>query len=151
MPIRIRTLTTAAILAVASLATVTACSSSGGSDASGDSTPTPMSASSPGGATGTVGQNTSGSNDVKVDTCSVDATTRMPSAALTVTNHGTDTATYLVQLEFVDSGGTRLAEGPAIVHSLGAGQQAKETAGGTAQVTTDFTCKLTKVQRLAGM
>ncbi|MHC5907667.1 hypothetical protein ACVNF4_27825 [Streptomyces sp. S6] len=148
MPIRVTSLPTAAILAVASLAALTACSSSGGG---ASSPPPPVAPPKAATLTGTVGRNTSGSKDVTVDSCSVDAVTKIPSAALTVTNHGTDTATYLVQLEFLDGSGTRLAEGPAIAHSLAAGAAAKETAGGTAPVSTDVTCKLSKVQRLAGM
>ena len=146
MPIRLTSLPTAAIFTAASLAALTACSSSGG-DTSAPPVAPPKAAT----LTGTVGQNTSGSKDVTVDSCSVDAVTKIPNAALTVTNHGTETATYLVQLEFLDGSGTRLAEGPAIAHSVAAGGTAKETAGGTAQVTTNVTCELAKVQRLAGM
>ncbi|MFF0223211.1 hypothetical protein [Streptomyces sp. NPDC004629] len=149
-------MSTAALLAVAALAAVTACSSSGGPAVTGGdkSTPTaipPSVTAATGAPTATVGEDASGSADVTIDSCAVDAATKIPKAELTVTNHGSDTATYTVQLEFVDGGGTRMAEGAAIVNSLAANQQAKATADGTAQVTSDVTCKLAKVQRLAGM
>ncbi|MFJ3772285.1 hypothetical protein ACIPX0_11345 [Streptomyces sp. NPDC090075] len=147
MHIRTRTLSTAALLAVAALATVTACSSGDGPAVTGGdkSTPTAVSPSA------AVGKGAATSADVTIDSCAVDAVTKIPKAELTVTNHGGDTATYTIQIEFVDGGGTRVAEGAAIANSLAANEQAKETADGTAQVTSDITCKLGKVQRLAGM
>lgn len=122
-------MSTAALLAVAALAAVT------GGD---KSTPTAGSPSA------TVGKGAATPADVTIDSCAVDAVTKIPKAELTVTNHGRDTATCTIQLEIVDGGGTRVAEGAAI-------EQAKETADGTAQATSDVTCKLGKVQRLAGM
>ncbi|MFJ9707648.1 hypothetical protein [Streptomyces sp. NPDC101234] len=149
-------MSTATLLAVAALATVTACSSSDGPAVTGGdkSTPTavpPSATAATGAPTATVGKGGATSADVTIDSCAVDATTKIPKAELTVTNHGSDTATYTIQVEFVDGGGTRVAEGAAIANSLAANQQAKETAGGTAQVTSDVTCRLGKVQRLAGM
>ncbi|GGV95938.1 hypothetical protein GCM10015535_64490 [Streptomyces gelaticus] len=149
-------MSTAALLAVVALATVTACSSSDGPAFTGGdkSTPTaipPSATAATGAPTATSGKDASASADVTIDSCTVDAATKIPKAELTVTNHGSDTATYTIRLEFVDGGGTRVAEGAAIANSLAANQQAKETADGTAQVTSDVTCKLAKVQRLAGM
>ncbi|MGW3951918.1 hypothetical protein ACWEKM_13465 [Streptomyces sp. NPDC004752] len=138
------------------LSAVTACSSSDGRAVTGgdNSTPTaipPSVTAATAAPTATVGKDASTSADVTIDSCTVDAVTKIPKAELTVTNHGSDTATYTIRLEFVDGGGTRVAEGAAISNSLAANQQAKETANGTAQVTSDITCKLAKVQRLAGM
>ncbi|MFE9425954.1 hypothetical protein ACFYNO_23675 [Kitasatospora sp. NPDC006697] len=158
MPTRTRTMSLAAVLATAALAAVTACSSNAGSSAGpgpaggNGSTPAavPSSAAAAAGAPkATVAQG--GSDDVTIDSCAIDATTKIPQAELTVTNHGSDLATYTIQIDFVDGGGTWLAEGAAIAHSLAAGQRAKETAGGTAQVASDVTCKLADVKRLAGM
>lgn len=154
MRIRTRTKPTAALLAVAALAAVTACSSSDGRAVTGgdDSTPTAIPPSVTAATSApTAGVADDASADVTIDSCAVDAATKIPKAELTVTNHGSDTATYTIRLEFVDGGGTRVAEGAAIANSLAANQQAKETADGTAQVTSDVTCKLAKVQRLAGM
>ncbi|MET9081228.1 hypothetical protein ABZX77_04890 [Streptomyces sp. NPDC004237] len=140
-------MSTAALLAVAALAAVTACSSGDGPAATGGDKSTPT-ASAPSAA---VGKGSATSADVTIDSCGVDAVTKIPKAELTVTNHGSDTATYTIRLEFVDGGGTGVAEGAAIANSLAANEQAKETADGTAQVTSDVTCRLGKVQRLAGM
>ncbi|MFG3288320.1 hypothetical protein ACGF3G_05850 [Streptomyces sp. NPDC048179] len=140
-------MSTAALLAVAALAAVTACSSGDGPAVTGGDRSTPAA----GAPSATVGKGAATSADVTIDSCAVDAVTKIPKAELTVTDHGSDTATYTIQLEFVDGAGTRVAEGAAIANGLAANEQAKETADGTAQVTSDITCKLGKVQRLAGM
>lgn len=142
-------MSTTALLAVTALATLTACSSNDDGPAftgGDDNTPTAFPAPS-----APVGAMTSATGDVKIDSCEVDPATKIPEAEVTVTNSGKDSATYLVQLEFVDGSGTRLAEGAATANSLGAGQKSKQTAGGTAQVTSKVTCRIAKVQRLAGM
>lgn len=132
---------------MAALSALTACSSGGGPVATGGDGSTPTAIP----PTATVAKGASVSGDVTLDSCAIDTATKIPEAALTVTNHGSDTATYTIRVEFVDGGGTRLAEGAAIANSVAANQQAKETAGGSAQVSSDVTCKITGVKRLAGM
>lgn len=113
-------MSTAALLAVAALAVVTAFSSGDGSAVTGGdkSTPTavpPSATAATGAPTATAGKGAVTSADVTIDSCAVDATTKIPRAGLTVTNQGTDTAAYTVQLDLVDGGGTRVAEGAATV------------------------------------
>ncbi|NEA97630.1 hypothetical protein [Streptomyces sp. SID13726] len=147
MRIRTRTMSTAALLAVAALSALTACSSGDGPAFTGGDKSTPT-AFPP---TATVAKAKQVSPDVTLDSCAIDTATKIPEAELTVTNHGSDTATYTIKVEFVDGGGTRVAEGAAIANSVSANQRAKETAGGSAQVSSNVTCRISGVKRLAGM
>lgn len=85
--------------------------------------------------------------EVKIDACTIDDLIKWPSAELTITNRGSKTSDYVVQVEFVDSGGKRIGEGLAATKNLGPGQQAKETAQGLEKATGKITCRVTEVTR----
>lgn len=85
--------------------------------------------------------------DVTIKGCSVNSLTKWPDARLEILNSGSDAADYIVYVEFVDSSGTRLAEGLAAVTGLGPGQKAKEKAQGLGETSGKVSCKVTNVYR----
>lgn len=85
--------------------------------------------------------------DVKVTSCEVDSLTEWPSADVEVVNHGAKAASYVVNVEFLDGDGTRLAEGLAASTSLDPGQKAVEKAQGLSKIPGKLTCKVFKVTR----
>ncbi|MEU4094139.1 FxLYD domain-containing protein [Streptomyces sp. NPDC026673] len=87
--------------------------------------------------------------DVKIDACTVDDLIKWPSAELTITNRSSKTSNYVVQVEFVDSSGTRISEGLAATNNLEPGRKAKETAQGLKKATGKITCRVTEVTRYA--
>lgn len=87
--------------------------------------------------------------DVKIDACTVDDLIKWPAAELTITNRSSKTSNYMVQVEFVDSSGTRIGEGLAAANNLAPGRQAKETAQGLKKATGKVTCRVTEVTRYA--
>ncbi|WUD74565.1 FxLYD domain-containing protein [Streptomyces sp. NBC_00510] len=87
--------------------------------------------------------------EVKIDACTIDDLIKWPAAELTITNRSSKTSDYVVQVEFVDSSGKRIAEGLAATKNLEPGQQAKETAQGLNKATGKITCRVTEVTRYA--
>jgi hypothetical protein len=87
--------------------------------------------------------------DVKVDSCAISDAIDLPEAAITITNHSSKASNYLIELEFVNPAGTRLAEGIASADNLAPGQSEKVTATGTEQVSGKLRCRVTKVTRYA--
>ncbi|MEU1345488.1 hypothetical protein [Streptomyces sp. NPDC005795] len=87
--------------------------------------------------------------DVTIKACSVNSLTKWPHADLEILNSGGDAADYIVYVEFVDSSGTRLAEGLAAATGLGPGQKAKEKAQGLGETSGKVSCKVTNVYRSA--
>ncbi|WP_420311734.1 hypothetical protein ACOB87_28330 [Streptomyces sp. YS-B37] len=94
--------------------------------------------------------NHSPSADVKITSCAVDPTTQLPLARVEIHNHSSKASTYSVTVEFDARNGTRLAEGAALSLTVAPGQTVKTSAGGLDQVTQKVTCKVTKVNRIAG-
>lgn len=85
--------------------------------------------------------------DVTIRACSVNSLTKWPDAELEILNSGSEAADYIVYVEFVDSSGTRLAEGLAAATGLGPGQKAKEKAQGLGETSGKVSCKVTNVYR----
>ncbi|MFE6172168.1 hypothetical protein [Streptomyces sp. NPDC056464] len=90
------------------------------------------------------------SADVKITSCSVDSSTRLPSAGLEIHNHSSKASTYGISVEFVDPKGTRVSEGAGLSLTVAPGQTVRTSAGGTDQVTQKVTCRVTDVNRMAG-
>ncbi|MEU9960463.1 hypothetical protein [Streptomyces sp. NPDC050982] len=90
------------------------------------------------------------SADVRVTSCTVDAATRLPAAGLEIHNHSSKTSTYGVTVEFRAPDGTRVSEGAALSLTVASGRKVTTTAVGKDQVAQKVTCKVTKVNRIAG-
>jgi hypothetical protein len=90
-----------------------------------------------------------GMDDVKIDNCSIDPTTKFPSAKVTITNKSSKTSNYMVQVEFTDSKGTRLDEGMASTNNLAPKQVSKQTAQALTEASGAIKCKVTDVTRYA--
>jgi hypothetical protein len=86
--------------------------------------------------------------DVAIESCTVDAI-GFPKAKLRITNHSSGRSDYMIQVNFLDGTGTKVAEGAAISNNIDAGQSAIETAGGLTEVKGALTCKVTDVNRFA--
>lgn len=84
--------------------------------------------------------------DVKVTGCSTDDF-GYPVAQLEVFNSTDKKQDTNVQVSFNDADGTRLADGGTVVSALEPGQKAKEKAMGLQQVSGEFTCKVSNVDR----
>jgi hypothetical protein len=87
--------------------------------------------------------------DVEISGCTVDNILNMPSADLKITNHSSKASNYMVQVEFLDTAGTRIAEGIAATNGLAPGQSSVQKAQGTAQVKGKVSCKVIDVTRYA--
>ncbi len=87
--------------------------------------------------------------DVEITACEVADFTNWPSAKVTITNRSSKTSNYIVQVEFLDAGGTRLGDGTAAANNLDPGQSAKETAQGLSKVSGKITCEVADVTRYA--
>ncbi|MFB7915366.1 FxLYD domain-containing protein [Streptomyces sp. NPDC056061] len=85
--------------------------------------------------------------DVKLSGCEVNSLTKWPSVNAEIVNHGTTKASYVVNVEFVDGSGTRLAEGLAVASDLAPGQKSTQKAQGLGEVAKNVTCKVTDVMR----
>lgn len=88
-------------------------------------------------------------DDVEITRCTVNDTTDWAEADLLVTNRSSKNSTYLVQVEFVDSTGTRLGNAITSVPDLAPGQRARTTARGLDPITVKITCRITDVTRYA--
>ncbi|MFD3327439.1 hypothetical protein [Streptomyces sp. NPDC058701] len=88
--------------------------------------------------------------DVTITSCAVDPATGWPSAALTLTNSGDRTRTFLVGVEFLAPDGVRLAEGAAVSNDLAPGRRAHVTAAALVQLKGAIRCEVLKVAVLPG-
>ncbi|MEU7155140.1 FxLYD domain-containing protein [Streptomyces chrestomyceticus] len=86
-------------------------------------------------------------DDVKVTGCSVDGATGWPAAKLLITNHTEREFSYMIQVEFIDSSGTRIGTGAAAENNLASGQKARATAQGFVKASGSIKCRVTDVQR----
>ncbi len=87
--------------------------------------------------------------DAKVSSCSTDAATGLMGATVTITNHGSDQASYLVDVTFQSVGGKqRLDSTVATAEDLAAGQTATVDARALTEPKGRFTCKITSVTRI---
>ncbi|MFD9885368.1 hypothetical protein ACFWZT_28345 [Streptomyces alboflavus] len=87
--------------------------------------------------------------DVEITECSVEEATGWPKAELRVTNHSSKTSDYWIQVEFVDAGDVRIAEGIAVTSNLAPDQVANESASGFRDAKGQITCRITEVTRNA--
>ncbi|MEW5659289.1 FxLYD domain-containing protein [Streptomyces cinereoruber] len=87
--------------------------------------------------------------DVRITACEVDEANQWARADLTITNRSGKASNYVVQVEFVDASGTRLGEALAAANKVAPGQKVETAAQGLDRITTDVTCRITDVTRLA--
>ncbi|MFI5650521.1 FxLYD domain-containing protein [Streptomyces anulatus] len=126
--------------------------SSGGDDDEPDRSPTSPATPSATRETPTSGepQEESGPRgDVKVTACEVDPVTNYAHADLLITNRSSKASNYAVQVEFVDTSGTRLGEASAAATNVAPEQEVDTKAQGLDQITTEVTCRITDVTRFA--
>jgi hypothetical protein len=87
-------------------------------------------------------------DDVRIVGCFVDNILNLPSASVLITNHSGKSSNYMVRVEFLDSSGTRVAEGIAAKNNLDAGKYSAQIAhGGLKTVTAPITCRVLDVTR----
>ncbi|WJV48553.1 hypothetical protein [Streptomyces flavofungini] len=87
--------------------------------------------------------------DARLTKCSVDPSTRWPTAELRITNHSSKTSDYSVEVEFVGADGVRIAEGVAVTSNLAPDRAANESAVGIRQTSGKVVCRITDVTRFA--
>ncbi|MFJ6618173.1 hypothetical protein ACIQOW_11460 [Kitasatospora sp. NPDC091335] len=87
--------------------------------------------------------------DAEITKCTINDLLKMPEAEVKITNHSSKSSNYIVQLEFTDASGTRVAEGAAATNNLAPNQAAVQKAPGAAQVTGKVSCRITNVTRYA--
>lgn len=90
-------------------------------------------------------------DDVKVTSCGKDDFGVYPQAKVQIVNSQDKDQNYMVQVEFVDGSGTRVAEGAAAANNVAPGQKVVETAAGLAKASGGVECKVTKVTRYASL
>ncbi|MFD0413969.1 hypothetical protein [Streptomyces sp. NPDC127108] len=87
--------------------------------------------------------------DARLTKCSVEPSTRWPTAELRITNHSSKTFDYTVEVEFVGADGVRIAEGVAVASNLAPDQVANESAIGVREASGKVVCRITDVTRYA--
>ncbi|MFD0260888.1 FxLYD domain-containing protein [Kitasatospora indigofera] len=87
--------------------------------------------------------------DVEITGCVVDAVLHWPSAEVKITNHSSKASNYMVQIEFLDATGTRIAEGLAATNGLAPGQASVQKAQGASEAKGKVSCKVIDVTRYA--
>ncbi|PBC69660.1 hypothetical protein BX265_6998 [Streptomyces sp. TLI_235] len=87
--------------------------------------------------------------DVEIAKCQADTTLHWPSAEVTITNHSSKSSNYLVQVEFLDGSGTRVAEGMAATNGLAPGQKSIQKAQGATAIKDKLSCRVIDVTRYA--
>ncbi|MET9611728.1 hypothetical protein [Kitasatospora indigofera] len=87
--------------------------------------------------------------DVEITNCQVDAVLHWPSAELKITNHSSKSSNYMIQIEFIDTAGTRIAQGVAATNGLAAGQSSVQKAQGAAEAKGQVSCRVIDVTRFA--
>ncbi|MET8540486.1 hypothetical protein ABZW03_07495 [Kitasatospora sp. NPDC004799] len=87
--------------------------------------------------------------DAEITKCTINDVLKMPEAEVKITNHSSKSSNYIVQLEFTDAAGTRVAEGAAATNNLAPNQAAVQKAPGAAQVSGKVSCRITNVTRYA--
>ncbi|MEO5680173.1 MAG: FxLYD domain-containing protein [Acidimicrobiales bacterium] len=102
-------------------------------------------------AIGLVGCSGSSSNpaadDVKVASCTADATGSKPKAQGTITNATKKASTYSFRIRFFDGSGNEVTQAAAAVGKVEAGAMATWNAEGPASVKGPVTCKVANVSR----
>ena len=87
--------------------------------------------------------------DAKVSSCTTDAATGRMGATVMITNHGSDEASYLVDVAFESVVGKRQLDSTvASAEDLAAGQTASVDAPALTAPKGGFTCKITSVTRI---
>jgi hypothetical protein len=87
--------------------------------------------------------------DVEITACEVDPTLHWPSAQVKITNKSSKSSNYIINIEFLDSSGTRIGEGLAATNNLEPGKVATQKAQGAAEANGKVSCKVAKVTRYA--
>jgi hypothetical protein len=91
----------------------------------------------------------SASSDAKLGPCTTDPATGFMTASVTITNHGTNQASYLVDVAFQSSNGKQQYDsGVASAQDLAVGQSTNVVAAALRSVKGHFTCKITSVTRI---
>ncbi|MDX3096259.1 FxLYD domain-containing protein [Streptomyces sp. ME02-6991-2B] len=88
--------------------------------------------------------------DAKITSCGLNDFSKWPNAEVTITNHSSQTSDYQVRIEFLDTGGQRLAQTVANATGLAAGDAVETSAQGSEALSGKITCKVTEVWRKAG-
>jgi len=89
--------------------------------------------------------------DVTLSSCSVDGLTNWPEAELRITNHSSERSDYMISINFLDSSGTKLADGTVISNNIEPGQSAVESTSGLKSWPKGaaISCSVTDVNRFA--
>jgi hypothetical protein len=127
-----------------------AVSSSGGAGSNTAASSTSSSSTSSGKQVTTNSGNTghSPTADVTITTCRNDSVLGLPQASLKIVNHSGKASDYMITMEFLDSHGTRIAEGDDFENNVGVGEAVKAQASGSGQGTVSK-CQLVSVDRTA--
>ena len=88
-------------------------------------------------------------SDASVASCTTEAATGFMTATVAITNHGSDQASYLVDVAFESTDGTQQFDsGVATAEDLAAGQSTRVEAGSLKAPKGHFACKITSVTRI---
>ncbi|MER5862862.1 hypothetical protein [Kitasatospora sp. NPDC002040] len=87
--------------------------------------------------------------DVALGPVETNDVTGWTSVPVTITNHTTKSSNYIVQIEFVDTSGTRLDETMVAANNVAPGQKSNETGQSFKKLDSKVTAKVTKVTRYA--
>ncbi|WDN51720.1 hypothetical protein [Streptomyces clavuligerus] len=87
--------------------------------------------------------------DATLKGCSVDESTKIPTAVVNITNNSSSTSNYAVDVVFVDEEGKSVTKGVAKVDGVDQGQSADHSVRGQQAVEGTVTCEVAYVTRWA--
>lgn len=145
----------AAVLALALLATIGSSEEDSGSNESTNTTAGSGAESSDAPTTAGSGQEEPGQtdevDDVKITACAKDDTLGVAKATIEVTNNSSKASSYAIELAFeTKDGATQIGTGSSFINSLNAGQKKTEEVTSFEEPgDQEFNCRVVSVERLA--
>ena len=138
----------AMIASVAAVASGSSDSSSGGSKKSSDTTAAGSSKDSGASNAGDANE----VKEVKINSCTKDPDLGYAQANITTANGSSKASDYLIEITFESKDGkTQIGTGNAIVSNLAPGQSKTEDVSSLETPSTEFTCKVSKVDRIESL
>ncbi|GLF93899.1 hypothetical protein [Streptomyces yaizuensis] len=87
--------------------------------------------------------------DATVKSCSVDESSKLPTAVVNITNNSSSTSNYVIDVVFVDAEGNSVTKGVANVDGVAQGQSTDKSLRGQEEVEGKVSCEIAYVTRWA--
>jgi hypothetical protein len=89
------------------------------------------------------------SADISISSCTVDPTSKVPTATGTIFNHSSGTSDYSFTISFLNTTGTAVSQAGGFKSNIAPHEATTFIVRGEAQVSGSVTCKVADITRLA--